>query len=106
MPRKPKGPPAARSRGHVRAPAHRQARLPPEVRRVVYTTNALESVHAQLRKIIKTRGHFPTDDAATKLLWLALRTLRATWQRTAYAWSHAMNPCAILYGDRFTPATS
>ena len=80
--------------------------FPPEIRRLIYTTNALESVHAQLRQIIKTRGHFPTDDAATKLLWLALRTLRATWQRTAYAWSHAMNPCAILYGDRFTPATS
>ena len=42
--------------------------FPPEVRRVIYTTNALESVHARLRKIIKTRGHFPTDEAATKLL--------------------------------------
>jgi putative transposase len=42
--------------------------FPPEVRRVIYTTNALESVHAQLRKIIKTRGYFPTDDAATKLI--------------------------------------
>src|SRR5881392_2418106 len=51
--------------------------FPPDVRRVVYTTNALESVHAQLRKIIKTRGHFPTDDAATKLIWLALRNITA-----------------------------
>jgi putative transposase len=80
--------------------------FPPEIRRLIYTTNALESVHAQLRKIIKTRGHFPTDDAATKLLWLALRNLTAKWQRTAYAWSHAMNQFAILYGDRFTPATT
>jgi transposase-like protein len=43
--------------------------FPPAVRRVVYTTNAIESVHSQLRKIIKTRGHFPSDDAATKLIW-------------------------------------
>jgi transposase-like protein len=48
--------------------------FPPEVRRVIYTTNVIESLHMQLRKIIKTRGHFPSDDAAIKLLWLALRT--------------------------------
>jgi len=47
--------------------------FPPEVRRVIYTTNALVSVHAQLRKIIKTRGPFPNDEAATKLIWLALQ---------------------------------
>ena len=57
--------------------------FPPDVRRVIYTTNALESVHAQLRKIIKTRGHFPNDDAATKLLWLALRNITAKWERGA-----------------------
>ena len=49
--------------------------FPPEVRRVIYTTNALESVNARVRKIIKTRGHFPTDEAATKLIWLALRNI-------------------------------
>lgn len=53
--------------------------FPPEVRRVIYTTNAIESVNAQLRKIIKTRGHFPTDDAATKLIWLALRNITDDW---------------------------
>ncbi len=57
--------------------------FPPEIRRVIYTTNALESVHAQLRKIIKTRGHFPNDEAATKLIWLALRNITATWERAA-----------------------
>src|SRR5574343_35153 len=51
--------------------------FPPEVRRVVYTTNAIESVHSRLRKIIKTRGHFPSDDAASKLIWLALRNITA-----------------------------
>ncbi len=61
--------------------------FPPEVRRVIYTTNALESVHARVRKIIKTRGHFPTDEAATKLIWLALRNITA-------GWSHAGAPLA------------
>jgi putative transposase len=53
--------------------------FPPAVRRVLYTTNALENVNRQLRKIIKTRGHFPTDDAAIKLLWLALRHITGKW---------------------------
>lgn len=75
--------------------------FPPEIRRVIYTTNALESVHARLRKIIKTRGHFPNDEAATKLIWLALRNITATWARAAPTWRQAMNQFAILYGDRF-----
>ena len=76
--------------------------FPPDVRRVIYTTNALESVHARLRKIIKTRGHFPNDEAATKLLWLALRNITAAWARPAPTWKTAMNQFAILYADRFT----
>ena len=76
--------------------------FPPEVRRVVYTTNAIESIHARLRKIIKTRGHFPSDDAATKLIWLALRNITADWSRAATQWRAAMNQFAIAYGDRFT----
>jgi putative transposase len=76
--------------------------FPPEVRRVVYTTNALESVHAQLRKIIKTRGHFPNDEAATKLIWLALRNITAKWARGPIHWRAAMNQFAILYEGRFT----
>jgi putative transposase len=80
--------------------------FPPEIRRVIYTTNALESVHAQLRKIIKTRGHFPNDDAATKLIWLALRNITGKWERAAPTWRQAMNQFAILYGDRFPPATT
>jgi transposase-like protein len=65
--------------------------FPPEVRRLIYTTNALESVHAQLRKIIKTRGHFPTDEAATKLIWLALRNITAEWERMSHIGRSAMN---------------
>jgi transposase-like protein len=73
----------------------------PAVRRVIYTTNAIESVHARLRKIIKTRGHFPNDDAATKLIWLALRNITVDWSRAAKEWREAMNQFAIAYGDRF-----
>ena len=75
--------------------------FPPEIRRVIYTTNALESLHARIRKIIKTRGHFPNDDAATKLIWLALRNITAAWSRTSPAWRPAMNQFAMLYPDRF-----
>ena len=75
--------------------------FPPDVRRVIYTTNALENVHRQLRKIIKTRGHFPTDEAATKLLWLALRNITAKWLLMPKHWKQAMRQFAILYDDRF-----
>jgi transposase-like protein len=76
--------------------------FPPAVRRVIYTTNALESVNARLRKIIKTRGHFPSDEAASKLIWLALRNITAKWSHAAHDWKAAMNQFAILYQDRFT----
>ena len=76
--------------------------FPPEVRRVIYTTNAIESVNARLRKILKTRGHFPSDDAATKLIWLALRNITANWARASPHWKAAMNQFAILYKERFT----
>lgn len=76
--------------------------FPPEIRRVLYTTNALESVNARLRKILKTRGHFPHDDAAIKLIWLALRNITASWVRAATHWKAAMIQFAIRYDDRFT----
>jgi putative transposase len=75
--------------------------FPPAIRRVIYTTNAIESVNARLRKIIKTRGHFPTDDAASKLIWLALRNITAGWGTAAHHWKEAMNQFAILYAERF-----
>ena len=59
-------------------------------------------MHAQLRKIIKTRGHFPTDEAATKLIWLAMRNITAKWERGSIHWKSAMNQFAILYEGRFT----
>ncbi|MGH9484894.1 MAG: IS256 family transposase [Terriglobales bacterium] len=78
--------------------------FPPAIRRVIYTTNAIESINARLRKIIKTRGHFPTDDAANKLIWLALRNITADWGKAAHNWKEAMNQFAILYDDRFNVA--
>jgi putative transposase len=75
--------------------------FPPDVRRVIYTTNIIESLHMQLRKIIKNRGHFPSDEAATKLLWLALRNITNGKVRSTREWSAAMNQFAVLYGDRF-----
>ena len=76
--------------------------FPPAIRKVIYTTNAIESVNARLRKIIKTRGHFPSDDAASKLIWLALRNITANWGKAAHNWKEAMNQFAILYAERFT----
>ena len=76
--------------------------FPPDVRRVIYTTNILESVHARIRKVIKTRGHFPTDEAATKLIWLALRNITAQWTtKAARHWRETVHQVAILFGDRF-----
>lgn len=72
------------------------------MRRVIYTTNAIESVNARLRKIIKTRGHFPSDEAASKLIWLALRNITADWGYSARNWIEAMNHFVIFYAERFT----
>lgn len=80
--------------------------FPPAVRRLIYTTNAIESLHSQLRKIIKTRGHFPSDEAATKLIWLALRNIMSERGRSIREWREAMNQFAIAYGDRFTRAAA
>lgn len=58
---------------------------------MIYTTNAIESINARLRKIIKSRGHFLSDDADSKLIWLALRNITAVWARAAHNWKEAMN---------------
>ena len=76
--------------------------FPEEASTVIYTTNAIESLNMQLRKIIKTRGHFPNDESAIKLLWLALRNVLNKSVRKAFDWKMAMNQFAILYGERFT----
>jgi putative transposase len=74
---------------------------PPELRRMLYTTNAIESLHMQVRKIIKTRGHFPNDEAAGKLIYLALRNIVKKWKHNSTVWKPAMTHFAILFGERF-----
>jgi len=73
----------------------------PEIRKMIYTTNAIESLNMQLRKVLKTRGHFPNDDAATKLIYLALRNITRAWQKAPVGWSVAANQFAINFGARF-----
>ncbi|MGO4399422.1 IS256 family transposase [Achromobacter sp. PAB15] len=76
--------------------------FPPAIRKVIYTTNAIKSINAQLRRAVKTRGHFPSDEAATKLLWLVLRNVTEGWGSATHDWKAAMNQFAIIYAERFT----
>ena len=72
-----------------------------EIRKVIYTTNAIESVNYGIRKITKNRSVFPDDKAAFKLVYLALRNLAKKWTRPLYNWKDALNQFAIIFGDRF-----
>src|SRR5262245_28382815 len=73
---------------------------PPEIRKVIYTTNAIESLNMSLRKVTKTRGSFPNDEAAAKLLYLALRNISKKWTSAVQNWAAALNRFAIIYEDR------
>ena len=73
---------------------------PAEIRKVIYTTNAVESLNMSLRKVIKTRGSFPNEEAALKLLYLALERVAKKWTRPVQDWKAALNRFAILYEDR------
>ncbi len=75
----------------------------PEIRRLIYTTNSIESLNRSIRKVIKTRSLFPTVDAAMKLLWLAIKNATSEWNHPVMRWSQAMGQFAILFGDRFIP---
>jgi putative transposase len=74
--------------------------FPPDIRKVIYTTNAIESLNSSVRKVIKNRGHFPNDEAATKLIYLTLRNIEKKWKMPARTWKEAMNQFAVLFGDR------
>jgi putative transposase len=77
--------------------------FPEEVRKVIYTTNAVEALHRGLRKIIKTRGSFPSEEAALKLLYLALQNISKKWEVVQH-WKAALNQFEILWGDRIRAA--
>ena len=73
---------------------------PPAIRRVIYTTNAIESLNYTLRKRLKTRGVFPNDESIVKLLYLALQNLAKRWTRPIRDWKAALNQFVILFGER------
>jgi len=75
--------------------------FPEAVRRIVYTTNAIEALNAKLRRAVKIRGHFPTDEAATKLIYLVLRQVAGEWKMPPREWSQAKTQFAIMFEDRF-----
>ena len=78
-------------------------RLPEEIRKIIYTTNAVESLNSTMRKIIKTRGSFPSEEAALKLLYLAILNLTAKWE-TIQGWKAAMNRFQIQAEERIQAA--
>lgn len=73
----------------------------PEVRKMIYTTNAIESLHSQVRKSLRQRGHFPNDEAATKLIWLVLRNVTQKWKSPPITWHAAKAQFALQFDDRF-----
>jgi putative transposase len=75
--------------------------FPQAVRKIIYTTNAIESLNATLRRAVRTRGHFPNDEAATKLLFLVLRKAAAEWKVAPKEWMAAKAQFAILFEERF-----
>ena len=78
--------------------------FPEAVRRIIYTTNAIESLNAKLRRAVRTRGHFPTDEAALKLLYLVLRQVAGEWKMPQREWCEAKNQFAIMFDGRFVRA--
>ena len=74
---------------------------PEGVRRIIYTTNAIEALNAKLRRAVRTRGHFPNDDAAMKLLYLVLNKAAEEWKRPPREWCQAKTQFAVVFGDRF-----
>ena len=77
---------------------------PPEIRKVIYTTNAIESLNMSLRKVTKARGSFPNDEAVSKLLYLALRNIAKKWTMPIRDWKAALNRFAIIYENRLPAA--
>ena len=73
---------------------------PPAIRKVVYTTNAIESLNSSLRKVLKKRGAFPNDESILKVLYLALQRISKKWTMPISNWKSALNQFAIMFEDR------
>ncbi len=71
------------------------------IRRIIYTTNAIEALNSKLRRAVRTRGHFPGDEAAMKMLYLVLNHAAQEWKRPPREWSEAKTQFAVLFGERF-----
>ncbi|WP_064697852.1 IS256 family transposase [Rhizobium aegyptiacum] len=78
--------------------------FPKDVRRIIYTTNAIEALNSKLRRAVRARGHFPSDEAATKLLYLVLNRSEKEWKMPPREWTMAKSQFAILFADRFQAA--
>ena len=78
--------------------------FPAEVRRLLYTTNAIEAFNSKLRRAVRARGHFPTDEAALKLLFLVLNRAEKEWRMPPGEWAMARAQFAVLFGERFSQA--
>ncbi|MBV9248470.1 MAG: IS256 family transposase [Acetobacteraceae bacterium] len=76
--------------------------FPPAVRRIIYSTNAIESLNSKLRSAVRSRGHFPSDEAACKLLFLVLRQVSRNWKMPPKEWAAARTQFAVMFGERFT----
>ena len=78
--------------------------FPDEVRKIIYTTNAIEALNSKLRRAVRARGHFPSDEAATKLLYLILNRSEKEWKMPPRAWTMAKAQFAVIFGERFIKA--
>ena len=78
--------------------------FPEEVRRIIYTTNAIEALNSKLRRAVRARGHFPSDEAATKLLYLILNRSEKEWKMPPREWTMAKAQFAVIFGERFIKA--
>jgi putative transposase len=78
--------------------------FPAEVRRILNTTNSIEALNSKLRRAVRARGHFPTDEAAIKLLFLVLHRAEKEWIMPPREWTMAKAQFAILFGERFARA--
>ncbi|WP_032992361.1 transposase, partial [Rhizobium leguminosarum] len=74
---------------------------PEGVRRIIYTTNAIEALNSKLRRAVRSRGHFPGDEAAMKLLYLVLNNAAEQWKRAPREWGEAKTQFAVIFGERF-----
>ena len=78
--------------------------FPDEVRRIVYTTNAIEALNSKLRRAVRARGHFPSDEAAIRLLYLILNRSEKEWKMPPREWTMAKAQFAVIFGERFIKA--